>query len=127
MGQRARTVGFLGFILSASLMACAPAMTYKSLPCPDSPPDTRVAANETPPRVRSFMVESAASRWEAYFLIEPSGSVNPDSVMVCGVNVVTTRDKVAKGIAAWKFVPATRDGRPVRHWFHMIYGDTQLR
>ena len=119
----ARMIASLAFILGACISACAPTMKYNSLPCPDSPPDMRADAGLTEPRLRSFLLTSAASRWDAYLLIEPSGSVNPDSIMVCGVSDVTTRDKVARQIAGGTFAPATLDGRPVRRWFHMTFGD----
>ena len=52
----------------------------------------------------------------AYALVEPSGLVNPDSIMICGVSRADARMKAAEAVAQSTFYPATRDGAPVRKW-----------
>ena len=123
--------------LVACIMGCAAvkAVPVHPLPCPSSPPDTRRATNETnararsitiPPKQRSVREELTAT---VYFIIEPSGSVSPDSIMVCGIDRPDLIQDVAQSAASARFVPVTRDGRPVRAWYAMniLFGDKRGR
>lgn len=100
---------------------CAAAMNVTPLPCSGALPDTRTAPNETSPRMRSIHLFNSRSDADIYFLVEPSGTVNPDSIMVCGIENPDVRTKAAEAIAKSTLDPATVNGTPVRKWFLLHY------
>jgi hypothetical protein len=61
-----------------------------------------------------------------YGLVEPTGLVNPDSIMVCGLDGSPVQKKAAEAMAKSVFHPGTKDGAPVRKWF-AFYFKTVMR
>ena len=103
------------------IAGCAAAMNVTPLPCSGTLPDTRTAQNETSPRMRSIHIFKSRSDADIYFLVEPSGAVNPDSIMICGIEHPDVRTKAAEAIAKSTFRPATVNGAPVRKWVLLHY------
>jgi hypothetical protein len=103
-------------------MGCAAAMKIVPVPCGDTVPEVRAGPKEVLPTPRKFFFTNVGRRnVTVYGLVEPTGLVNPDSIMVCGLDESLAKKNAAEAMAKSVFRPGTKDGIPVRKWFAFVY------
>ena len=109
-------------VLVTTAAACAATVKIIPVPCLANTPDVTAAPNETNPRVRQIAFTNVGNRnVTVYALVETNGFVNPDSVMVCGLDSDVARQKAAEAMAKSVFYPATGNGIPIRKWAVIYY------